>query len=309
MPKALTELTTKEVSLVTRGAVNRRFAVKKEDAMSSMDLILKAVLEQEAEGEAAVLAQLEKSEMSPKGRDAMLGVFRLMSAFRDEIPADVAKSAPKMAGYPEDTKKGKAKKDFPPAEGDDAEPDADDEEDKKFPPSKKKASKEPATKTADMPPELRAQFEAVNKAQQEAVEKAERLEKALEVERDARLTKEFVEKAGKEFATIGPAGEVGSVLKSLHGLGGDLAGKVEKLLKLAAERATQANLFGQRGHDASMAHGADNSAWGKIEKAAKEMVNKSADTTLSQAQAIDLVLKRNPELYEEYRVEQQKGGR
>ena len=336
MPKSLTELTTKEVSLVTRGAVNRRFAVKKDAAM---DQIIEAVLKQEAEGEAEALAALEKSGASDKGIAAARYALRLLSGFRDEIPAEFAKAAPKLAGYANDeahdyaegdgkfpgkkakTKKAKgpheepdgdedddmtpeekrkAKKDAADSDGDE-DGDSDSDEDKKFPPSKKKKGK--TMKSSEMPADYREQFEAVAKAQQEAVEKAARLEKELMVEREVRLNKEFVEKAQREFPTLGSPSEVGPVLKSLHAADPKLAGAVEKLLKMAVERANAAQLFGERGHDSSLHGSNENSAMGRIEKAASELVSKSADGKMTQQQAVALVMQRQPELYEAYKAE------
>ena len=309
MPKSLTDLTTNEVSLVKRGAVNRRFAVKKE---ATVDQILKAVLEQPADGEDAVRAALEKSDVSPQGRDAVLGAVRILSAFRDVIPAEIAKAAPKMAGYANDEAhdyaegggkgkfpaKKKMKKDMADGDGDEDE-DEEDEEEHKFPPSKKKKA---TYKSADLPADARAHLEAIEKAQQEAVEKAAQLERELQAERDVRLNKEFVEKAQRDFGTLGPAKDIGPVLKSLHAVDGDLATKVERLLKQATERVKTAALFAERGRDGS-AQGDEDTAWGQIQKRASELVSKSADGNMSHAQAVALVMQRDPELYERYKSE------
>lgn len=287
--------------------------------------ILKAVLEQEAEGEDAIRDELAKAGLSDKASDAMLGIVRLMSAFRDELSTDVLKKAPKMAGYANDdahdyaegggkggfpgkkarkaTKKGKPASMPEPdgdEDGDDDDGDDDGDEDKKFPPSKKKKTK--TMKADDLPPEVREHFETIVKA---SVEKAERLERELEVERDARLTKEYIAKAEKEYRGLGSAQEVGPILKALHQQGGDTAKAVEKLLKTAAERANNAALFSERGRDGSMrgdggSTRADLEVWNRIEKAADGLIQKSS-TSMTKAQAIDLVLRQQPELYEEYR--------
>lgn len=324
MPKTLRQIRTKEVSLVTRGAVGKRFALKKE-ATEMSEQILKAVLEQEAEGEDAVRAELSKSGVSDKAADAMIGIVRLMSAFRDELPAEVLKKAPKMAGAVNDeahdyaegdgkfpgkkarkaTKKGKAKAAEMPDDDGDEDEDEDEDEDKKFPPSKKTSK---TMKSDDLPPEMRAHFEAVEKAQAEAIEKAARLERELHVERDARLTKEYVAKAEKEFRGLGPAAEVGEVLKALHLLGGELPKAVEKLLKTASERANTGALFAERGTDGSMrsTNGAavrpDVEIWHQISKMAEGLIQKSGAGNLTREQAVSQVILQNPELYEQYRA-------
>ena len=282
MPKALTEVLTNEVSLVGRGAVNRKFALKKE--ASEMDEILKAVMEQEAEGEADIKARFAKSGVSEKGQAALAGMHRLWAAFREEMPDALAKAFPWQEEEDDDDKdKGKKKK-----------------ADKKKEDAKKSDAEPFDIAKADLPDHVKAHIVALQKSNDESRAEREALAKAVAVERDARLTKEYIEKADRDFSSIGPAAEVGPILKSLHGADEVLAGQVERLLKMAAERANKAALFSERGRSAALA---PSGAWDRIVKAADGLVQKGTDGSLTQAAAIDLVIKRDPELYNAYLAE------
>jgi len=148
---------------------------------------------------------------------------------------------------------------------------------------------------------LKPALEAIFKANKEQVEKAARLEKELKAERETRREKEFIEKA----AGMGIGGKTEDLAKILKGVADadpTLYGKLEALLKGAAEQIKKSSLFAEIGTRSEGAlPGQD--AWAKIETIASGMVEKSADK-ISKSDAIDAVLKtaEGRRLYDEYKA-------
>jgi len=203
----LSDLEIPEVSLVPRGAIKKRFFIYKSEEGSSMEEILKAVLETELEDESKVEEVLKAAKLSDKAKGAVKGALRLLNAYKDELPKDIMKTLAELAGYgyPAPTEKAKGKKN-------------EEEEDKK----KKYGYPAPAKKEdgsydfSSIPEEVRPAVEALWKEHQEAVKKAEELEKVLKEERDKQLRKEFIQKAADEFANLPTKPEeFGLVLKGL----------------------------------------------------------------------------------------------
>jgi hypothetical protein len=59
--------------------------------------------------------------------------------------------------------------------------------------------------------------------------------------------------------------------------------------------------FGQTGSPMSGGGNTRDEAWAKIEAKADQLIEKSADPHLTREQAIDAVMKRNPDLVHQYR--------
>lgn len=290
----LTDLDTLAVSLVRRGANQRRVAVtKSEEAMSEeqMEEVLKAVLEIEADGEDKI-EEIFK-ELSPKGARAVKSAMRILGAFEEELPKDVLTGLAKLSKLEAPTKKqddeGKDKDKYPTPKK--AEKKAEKEEDK-------------VKKSLDsLPEEIRAQLEGLWKGYEERIAKTEKdnveLAKALSTERDARIHKEMVAKAEENYGSLGKAEEIGVILKDLHGASDELAGKVEGLLKSANEKISKSALLEEAGSNNADA-GGDASA--KMDALTKERVEKS-EGKLDKYTAYDQVVKEHPELYNEYLAE------
>jgi len=285
----LSDLEIPEVSLVPRGAVKKRFFIYKSEEGSLMEEILKAVLETELEDENKVDEILKAAKLSDKARNAVKGALRLLNAYKDELPRDIMKTLANLAGYgyPEPTGKAGDKKD---------------EKDDK----KKKYGYPAPTKKEDgswdfsgIPEEVRPAVEALWKEQQEAVKKAEELEKVLKEERDKQLRKEYIQKAADEFANlpIKPE-EFGLVLKGLAEKAPEEYTKLEGVLKAANEAIEKGALYAEIGRGGIPA---GDSAIAKVEAMVNGLVQK--DANLSRMDALAKVLAENPQLYEQYRKE------
>jgi len=284
----LKDLDAVEVSLVPRGANKKKFLIFKE-VDSPMEEILKAVLETELENESRVEEVLKAAKLSDKAKGAVKGALRLLNAYKDELPKDIMKTLAELAdyGYPAPTEKAKGKKD--------------EEEDEK-----KKYGYPAPTKKEDgsydfssIPEEVRPAVEALWKEQQEAVKKAEELEKVLKEERDKQLRKEYIQKAADEFANLPTKPEeFGLVLKGLAEKAPEEYAKLEGVLKAANEAIEAGALYAEVGRGGAPA---GDSAVAKVEAMAAGLVQK--DANLSRADALAKVLAENPQLYEQYRKE------
>jgi len=284
----LKDLDAVEVSLVPKGANKKRFLIFKEDD-SPMEEILKAVLETELDDEQKVEEVLKAAKLSGKAQNAVKGALRLLNAYKDELPKDIMKTLAELAGYgyPAPTEKAKEKKD----EGED---------------KKKKYGYPAPTKKEDgswdfsgIPEEVRPAVEALWKEQQEAVKKAEELERVLKEERDKQLRKEFIQKAADEFTNLPvKPEEFGLVLKNLAEKAPEEYSKLEGVLKAANEAIEKGALYAEIGRGGTSA---GDSAVAKVEAMAAGLVQK--DANLSRMDALAKVLAENPQLYEQYRKE------
>jgi len=282
----LKDLDAVEVSLVPRGANKKKFLIFKEDD-SPMEEILKAVLETELDDENKVEEVLKAAKLSGKAQNAVKGALRLLNAYKDELPKDIMKTLAELAGYgyPAPTEKAKDK-------------DKDKEKEKYGYPAPTK-KEDGSYDFSGIPEEVRPAVEALWKEQQEAVKKAEKLEKVLKEERDKQLRKEFIQKAADEFANLPTKPEeFGLVLKGLAEKAPEEYAKLEGVLKAANEAIEKGALFAEIGRGGMPA---GDSAVAKVEAMAAGLVQK--DANLSRMDALAKVLAENPQLYEQYRKE------
>ncbi|NPV72074.1 MAG: hypothetical protein HPY55_15825 [Firmicutes bacterium] len=276
----LTGLDVVEVSLVTRGANRKKFALfKSEEGEAVNTEILKAVLETPLEDEQKVDEVLKAAKLSEKAQNAVKGALRLLNAYREELPKDVLKTLADLAGY-----------EYPaPKEGKDKYA---------YPAPTKKA--DGSWDFSGIPEGVRPMVEALWKENEEIRKKAEDTEKLLKAERDERLRKEFIAKAaGYKHLAVQPE-EFGLVLKALAEKAPEELAKIEAVLKAADEAIGQGKLFAEAGRGGEGA----GSTWAKIEKMASEIVQK--DGKMTREQAIAKVLEEHPELYDEYLREREK---
>lgn len=148
------------------------------------------------------------------------------------------------------------------------------------------------TEIAKAAPEIQALW----KSQQDQITQATEIAKA---ERDARLTKEFTEVA-KTFTNLPAVTEdFGVVLKGLHEVDPAIYEQVVTVLRGANEAANA--LY--KSHGSSPVGDTNGSSLSAIEKAAA--VIKQASPDLSDAEAQDLAMQRDPSLYAQYIAETQ----
>lgn len=267
--KMLSDIETKEVSLVKRGANKKRFALTKSEK-TNMQEILEAVLNTEAENEKEVIELFKTAGAVDKGLEASTGLYRLLTSFKDELQGEVVESVLKSAGF----------------------------EVKKEEPVKKTEKK---VDLNGLDPEVRELIQKSEKANKEAIEKAEKLEKQLAEERDLRIVKEWTEKSDMLFSHIpAKSSELATLFKSFDG---ETASKVETILKDANELIKNSEVLINKGKTYELKHGG---AWDEIVAKANEIVQKSSEP-VGQAKAIDMFLA-TPEgkvLYEQYLNENQ----
>lgn len=335
MPRKLTRLDVREVSLVNRAANRRKFAIVKADETGgdempdpiTQDEDFMAVLDEPIEGEDDLLRKvgLLKAEISDKARNAARGALRMLAAYKDEIPAGATKDLAALAGYGYPAPKGKKG----------VKPDEDEPDDAEEKRRRQQKADAPVEIPADLlplikaDPELHTQVVALLKAAGDPVaqaslaifkRQADRIQKAetrAENERRERLNDAALTKAATFAHVPASTEEIAAVLRHLEDSGVEietvqkaedgserkvkqtLAASFERLLKSVEEVVKASELLRPRGSDQPM----PGSALGKITQMAEALVQKGAGK-LTQEQAWAQVVKANPGLYKEYRKEQ-----
>jgi len=144
-------------------------------------------------------------------------------------------------------------------------------------------------------PEVKAQFEDLQK-------KAETAESVAKAEKEMRVSREFIEKAG-QYSEIGSVEDVAKMLRQAYDISDESGEKLEETFKAAAAKI-EANdqITKELGRSGESASGGD--AWDKIEALADKIVEK-ADDEITQEVAISKVLKtrEGKKLYDEYQTE------
>lgn len=161
------------------------------------------------------------------------------------------------------------------------------------------ASVEKAAEEEGLPTEIAKadpEIQALWKSQQDQITAATEIAKA---ERDARLTKEFTEVA-KTFTNLPAVTEdFGVVLKGLHEVDPDIYEQVVTVLRGANEAANSI----YKSFGSSPVGDQSGSSLSAIEKAA--VVIKTENPALSEAEAQDIAMQRDPSLYAQYIAETQ----
>lgn len=288
-PRELLDLDVREVSLVDRPAIRRKFLVVKRDEngenMSDQEVVASEqeafvfdeVVHQDAEVEKGYhAAEEEEEEEASSANPEEKGMHGNEDKKELEEESEEEEEA---------SKKKKKKK-----------------ETKKMDNSQSSASvsfskrDDGSYDLTGVPEEMQATVEAICKQHEAAVQKAAELEEILKAERDERLRRDFVEKAEKEFSNVpGTAVEIGILLKSLNDLDVEVAEKVESIFKAVDAQLSNSAALEEIGSPAS---DIEVSAWNKIEKQAEELITNGAVS--SKAAAISKVLEINPALYSEY---------
>lgn len=284
MLNRLTSLKVGEVSLVQRAANQRRFLLLKADDGNGdegrMNEII-SVIQTPVEVDEKAEELMKQANLSEATRDMLRASLRLSNAFRKEVPVDLFRQLAALLGF--------------------GESQVDEDEHKEVDegmPEEKVASAITKEDLDKLPAEMRPFVETLWKQQEEAVKKAEALEKALNDQRDRQALREAIAKADSFKALPIKADEFGPVLKALADKAPEEMAKVEEVLKAADEALRQSSIFKELGSDAKGGPGTGG-AWSKIEAAAAQIVQK-AESSMTKEQAIAKVLAENPALYQEY---------
>jgi len=303
-PRELLDLDIREVSLVDRPAIRRKFLVIKRDE-DGENMSDEQALSSEPQDNFIFDEVVCKDEEVKKAND---------SSGEDESEEEEDEDESKKPNKNKAKAKGKtAAKDALEAESEDEDEDEDDDEASE---KKKKKIKKETMKMAQpqasipvsfskrddgsydltgVPEEMQATVEQLCKAQDTAVQKAVELEEILKAERDERLRRDYVEKAEKEFSSLpGTSVEIGLLLKTLNDLDKDVAEKIEGVFATVNAQLENGTMLQEVGNAAS---DAETTAWGRIEKQAAEMM---ASGEVTKAAAISKVLEMNPKLYQDY---------
>ena len=311
---ALTDVETLEVSLVPQGANNKkRFPVLK-SAEKKMSDILHAVIDAPSSEDNKFDEVVKSSALgeNAEAAEALKGAMKILNAYSDSIsPTDalgvlaegfgIQKGMYEEKGDEEEAEKADEFEEGKESEGtklsDEGELDkAEQEEDEE---------KEDVEKSLNaLPKNVRNHITTLFKSQKEAIAKADKLEKALKVERDERLRKEFVEKAKTDFPYVPgkSSEEVGLMLKSLSALDPKIAEDIEGIFKSVSATIEKTGLLKELGSGMSSG-GEGASAYAKLDGMARDAVAKSGG---SYAKAFEAVMHSNPELYTAYLNEQAK---
>lgn len=327
MPQELRNLDAREVSLVDRPAIRRRFLFTKaeggpiggEPRVSDGAGVPQEVLDVltvPADGEDAAVA---KAQVPAKASGAAVGLLRIAKAWAPDLPAPALLSLLESAGYTVAVKAAR------PAGGEpDDEPEDEDEDDReamKEMSDEEKAAYRKARKARTEARKRRGVGKSAGGSYAVPVKKADgtwdlsrvpaELHQVVKAawdaqetathERNLRLTREYVEKAaGYTNLPVNPA-DFGPVLRELAEKAPEAAAKMEGVLKAADEALAAGGLFVEAGA-AGTGRGGGTSAWDEIVSKAAALVQK--DSSLTPEQARLRIMEQEPALYGRHRREQ-----
>lgn len=314
----LKNLDVEWVSLVDRAAVRdpveqsepMRFLIWKRDDTDpsqgghSMSKLTKELLDSLGESVAkeADLAKLvEKAEKPEEVAKALDGVTRLLATHKGELTPEILAEVAKAAGL-----------ELPKAEAPGIEAktaselvdvlkkaDVDAAVIAEVETALEAATKKEEIDKADLPPAVREALAKSEAERKEATEKAEKAETLAKKERDIRLEKEFVAKA-ETFASLPTKAEdLGLVLKEAsEKLEKGSYEKLEGLLKAANEGIESGELFKEQGREGVTPAG---DAFEEATRKAEEL--RKADSSLTEAQALEKALASDADLQRRYLAE------
>ena len=273
--KRLKELETHEVSIVDRPANRRTFLVlKNETSIGDKDMEDKilSLLDTPFENEEQYLETLKKNEMSDDAIQAIAAAMRLLKPHQETLSGEGMSVVKELLGIEEEEK----------TSGDN-EGAADTELD-----------------INEVPADVRNQVESLFKSQSEAIQKAEELEKEINVMKAEKLRKQFVAKAESDFASIPgtTAVDLGELLQELTAVAPDATAKIESILESVNKAMETSEVLEEAGQAVVEESG---TAWDKVEARAAELRKGNPDLSVYQARA--KVLESNTDLFQAYNNE------
>lgn len=272
MVNILTDIEVHEVSLVDKGANNKKILFKSEEGTN----MSKKFISKEDEKEKALEGE---GTTGPKA----IGVDNNNEG--DKPTADDEKLDREFAEKDGDEEKEDDEKE------DDEKEDAEKEDDGKD--GDKGISKSVRRKVTKAMIELEKAIEE----KKELEKRLKEIEKAFHEEREKRIRKEFVELAKAEYVRLGNPDEVGLILKEAsEKLSPQTYNKLTTMLK-AANRRIDESLFVEVGKSGTAPGG---SVVEKIKAIAKSYMESNPNMTMTQAEA--KAWADNPELYREYQM-------
>jgi len=300
-PKELTSLAAEvfEVSLVGKGAnKKKRFPICKEES-AAMNEIIDAVLKTEFAEEEKILSESVAKDLDEKAGAALTSAVRLFAGFKDVLPKDAVAVLAKAAGFPTEEPVAKAAVTCPKCGAEfNVETETETETEGEMPTSK---SMEGDAMSDEIRKELDEQLTALRAEN-------EQIRKSLKDEQDARVLATWKERVSKDLAHYPGKSfdEMAQSLKRLSDVDPSIAEDQFATMKAASAALALSPMLREAGRvNKGTEISADDSAWDKIVKMANGLVQKSADINLTEAKAIDAVLKTEAgrKLYAEHQQE------
>ncbi len=274
--KRLKELETHEVSLVDRPANRRTFLVLKNETSlkgeKDMEDKILSLLDTPFENEEQYLETLKKNEMSDDAIQAIAAAMRLLKPHQETLSGENINVVKELLGIEEEAQA---------TEGD--ENDADTE-----------------LNIDEVPEDVRAQVEGLFKSQSEAIQKAEELEKEINVMKAEKARAQFIEKAENSFGSVPgtTAVDLGELLQELTIAAPEATAKIEAILESVNKAMETSEVLEEAGQAVKEESG---TAWDKVEARAAELRKDDPDLSVYQARA--KVLESNTELFQAYNNE------
>lgn len=305
MTTKLTDITTNEVSLVGKGANRKKFLLTK-SREGTMEELLKELLEElkPIEGEKDLLADLKKGKFSAEETSTVQAAIRLLSGVSDKIKKSgiVVKAFETKADPPKIERKDvteflkAAKAEERAAIAKELKIDAAKFEEA-FTPEK---TPEGAILKADgtlnldsIPKDLRPAMELLFKDRQDTKAELKVANEKIEKGEKEKRRAVYIEKAA-EFKDL-PNVNVGELADTLMKLEDEDGEKILKQLRANKEVIEKGDFFKEQGRPGGVGGG---TAIDKVNQLVTGMIKK--DDKLDQAGAIQIVMKENPALYQEY---------
>jgi hypothetical protein len=158
----------------------------------------------------------------------------------------------------------------------------------------------PVVKMVDqLPPEMKAQWEAMVKSNKANQEEMEKLQKSIDEQREATARQEFIAKAAGLSNIPLKAEELGELLSVVSKTDAEKGEKLLTTLKSVDELLAKGEALRELGTEGNITPPAAKAAITRLDKMAEEMVVKSAGK-LTREQAFTKALELHPELYDEY---------
>jgi len=283
--KRLKNLSVAEVSIVGKPANGKSFLLAKGEEMQLAEK-LQNIMSTPFDTEEKFLELLSKQEgeMSDDAKSALMSSMRMLMAYVEELPDGLMQMIQQALGIEEDVTES--------ASDEATEEAKDTNEDQQTNEQMQKA-------IGELPSEVKEKIENLFKEKEQAMEKIETIQKQLDEEKQAKIQKQFVEKAGDEWKHLPGinAENLGSIVKKLHDLDGDLAKSFEAILKSADTAIANGGQFDEIGKKVADEN-ANGTAYERIRKQAQSLVDNGNAATIEKA--IDVVMQSNPNLYQEY---------
>jgi hypothetical protein len=311
----LKDLATYEVSFVPKGAnKKKRFLVVKENGEIDMDKLLEMILKEGLKDEEQVSKVAKSLGLDEDGEKALKAVMKLCGEGSPLSAEKLGKALKEMgvdmgdAPAKEEPPKSTEKEETTPPAPDNETPVNKEDNTKKggSMPTKVPIQKEDGSwDLSGVDESIRQVLEVVCKSNEKLAkslttqkDENKSLAEKLAAETNARVLKEFEERA-KEYGHVGDdAKELAKVLKAAHDADPENGKAVEAILKAANEKIEAGKVFEEVGTSGTTG----GSAWQKIEKSAEKMREDKPELTTEAA--IDLVMKHNPKLVEEHYAEE-----